>query len=176
MSVTMDAIRDELRSLKRTGEKAFAQLADADFDRELVPGVNTVAVLVQHIAGNMRSRWTDFLTSDGEKAWRDRDGEFEPSGRSRAELMDAWDDGWRTLFAAIDPLTDDDLGRTVTIIDEPHTAVRAILRQLEHYSVHVGQIVFIARSVRGDAWRTLSIPKGQSAAYVAAARTKARAA
>lgn len=175
MTTTMDAIRNELGSLKRTGEKVFAELADADFDRALAPGVNTIAVLVQHLAGNMRSRWTDFLTSDGEKPWRDRDGEFEPSGRSRAALMEDWDEGWRTLFAAIDPLTDDDLGRVVTIADEPHTVVRAILKQLAHYAVHIGQIIVIARAVRGEAWRTLSIPKGQSAAYVAAARAKARA-
>ncbi len=176
MSVTMDALRKEFRSLKRAGEKVFAQLADEDFEREVAPGVNTIAVLIQHLAGNMLSRWTDFLTTDGEKPWRDRDGEFEAAGRSRAELLARWDEGWRALFGALDPLVDADLARTVTVLDQPHTVALAILKQFEHYSVHVGQIIFIGRCVKGEAWQTLSVPKGQSAAYVEAARARARAA
>ncbi len=159
MRVTIDAALSELRSLKRVAEKAFAQLADEDFDRALAPEANSIAILIQHLAGNMISRWTDFLTTDGEKPTRQRDAEFEPAGLSRAVLLARWEAGWATVFAAIEPLGDDDLARTVHVGGEPLTVARAIVRQLEHYSLHVGQIIYIARCLRGDDWNTLSIPK-----------------
>ena len=149
------------RMYKDLGEKAMAQLADdAEFFRTLDPESNSVAVIVRHVSGNMRSRWTDFLTTDGEKPDRRRDEEFEMrEGLGRADVLRWWEEGWSVLFAALDALGEDDLGRTVTIRGEPHTVVQAIQRQVAHYASHVGQIVFLAKHLRGAAWRTLSIPR-----------------
>ena len=160
MTIVIEGALKELRSLKRVGEKAFAQLEhDDDFHRELAPDANSIAILIQHLAGNMISRWTDFLTSDGEKLTRDRDAEFASSRLSRAALLGRWDEGWAAVFAAIEPLTDEDLGRIVYIRGEAHTVARAIVRQVQHYAIHIGQILYIAKCLKGDAWRTLSIPR-----------------
>jgi hypothetical protein len=131
----------------------------------LAPESNSVSVIVRHMAGNMHSRWTDFLTSDGEKPTRHRDNEFADAAITRAEVMQTWEDGWRVCLDAITSLQPADLSRTITIRGEPHSVVEAINRQLTHYSYHVGQIVFIAKALRGDAWRTLSIAKNKSVAY-----------
>ncbi len=141
----------------------MAQVSDDGFFATLDPDANSIAVLVKHIAGNLRSRWTDFLTSDGEKPDRRRDSEFEiePSD-SRAALLERWEAGWRALFAAIEPLEPDDLLRTVTIRGEPHSVLQAISRQLTHYGEHVGQIVLLAKHEAGKGWRTLSIERGKS--------------
>lgn len=136
-----------------------------------VPGAadNSLAVIVKHVGGNALSRWVDFLTSDGEKPGRNRDGEFELGpADTRAALMDQWTRGWAACFAALDPLTDADLGRTVTIRGEPLTVLQAVMRQVAHYAYHAGQIVYVARHQVGSGWKSLSIPKGQSAAFNAA--------
>ena len=154
---------NDLRRLKSLGDKAMAQLSDAEFFSVIDPESNSIAVIVKHVAGNMRSRWTDFLTRDGEKPDRQRDGEFEIGpGTARADVMRWWEEGWRLTFGAIEPLGPGDLPRTVLIRLEPHTVVEAISRQLAHYGEHVGQIVFLAKHLRSSEWRTLSIPRGKS--------------
>lgn len=157
-----DAIA-ELRKYKKFADRAVAQVIDEDFFRQLDPESNSIGLIVKHVSGNLRSRWTDFLTTDGEKPDRNRDAEFEKADSDTRESVHArWEDGWRTLFAALEPLTDADLERTVMIRGEPHTVVQAINRQLTHYASHVGQIVFLAKHFAGDRWKTLSIPRGKS--------------
>jgi uncharacterized damage-inducible protein DinB len=153
----------QFRKYKKLGEGALAQVSDEDFFRTIDPESNSVALVVKHMAGNLRSRWTDFLTADGEKADRHRDEEFEArSTDTRQSLMAAWEAGWTTLFDALAPLRDGDLLREVRIRREPHTVVQAVNRQMTHYAYHVGQIVFLARHFAGARWRSLSIPKGKS--------------
>ena len=150
----------EFRRYKQLGEGAMEQATDDDLFVALDEEANSIAVIVKHLAGNLRSRWTDFLTTDGEKPDRDRDAEFvmEP-GATRATVLAWWEDGWRRLFAALESLGPDDLLRTVAIRGEPHSVVRAIERALAHAAYHVGQIVLLAKHRRGAAWRSLSIPK-----------------
>jgi hypothetical protein len=158
--------RLEFRKYKRQADRAMEQIDDAAFFRRLDPESNSVARIVKHVSGNQRSRWTDFLTTDGEKPDRDRDAEFEDDpDASRAALLASWEDGWTRLFATLDVLTPADLSRTVTIRGEPHTVLQAIDRQLTHYASHVGQIVFLAKHLAGTTWRSLSIPRGRSASY-----------
>jgi len=159
----LEEARRQLRGHKRMGEGAMAQLRDEDFFVTLDPEANSVAILVKHLAGNMRSRFTDFLTSDGEKPDRFRDQEFElTSATTRAEVMKWWENGWTCVFAAIDPLQPEDVMRTVTIRGEPHTVLQAVNRQIAHYAQHIGQIVFLAKHLRSSEWKTLSIPRGKS--------------
>ncbi len=151
------------RNYKRLGERAIAQLSDEELFRALDPEMNSVALNVKHMAGNMRSRWTDFLTSDGEKPDRDRDSEFViDEGTTREDVLRWWEEGWRAVFAAVEPLRPEDALREVTIRGEPHTVLMAINRQLAHYAYHVGQIVFLAKHFKSAAWQSLSIPRGQS--------------
>jgi len=153
----------QFRKYKKLGEGALAQVADGDFFCVIDPESNSIALIVKHLAGNMRSRWTDFLTADGEKADRRRDEEFEArSTDSRQSLMAAWETGWAAVFDALAALTGDDLLRPVRIRREPHTVVQAVHRQMTHYAYHVGQIVFLARHFAGPRWTSLSIPKGRS--------------
>jgi hypothetical protein len=161
-SPILDAVRDEFQKIKKLGDKAIAQLSDADLHVKIDDEANSVAIIVRHMAGNMRSRWTDFLTSDGEKPDRHRDREFEDRALSRDELLTEWEEGWRCLFTAIDPLTDADLQRTVVIRGEPHSVYKAISRQVAHYAGHVYQILFLGKHLKGDSWITLSVPRGQS--------------
>ena len=126
---------------------------------------NSIAIIVNHMTSNMRSRWTDFLTTDGEKPGRNRDLEFSQAPASRQALMDLWNQGWDCVFGALEPLTDADLARAITIRGEPHSVLQAINRQMAHYSYHCGQIVFLAKQLRGKEWKTLSIPRGQSTAF-----------
>ena len=150
----------QLRKLKAQSDKAMAQVDDAQFFALLDPNANSIALIVKHVAGNMRSRWTDFLTTDGEKPDRNRDTEFErEAGDTREAITARWNAGWDLLFTTITSLGPGDLGRTVTIRGEPHTVVQAINRQLSHYSAHVGQIVLLAKHFAGPGWKTLSIPK-----------------
>jgi Protein of unknown function (DUF1572) len=159
----LEEARRQLRGHKRMGEGAMSQLRDDDFFVTLDPEANSVAILVKHLAGNMRSRFTDFLTSDGEKPDRFRDREFEITpATSRAEVMTWWESGWDCVFEAIDPLTPQDVMRTVTIRGEPHTVLQAINRQIAHYAQHIGQIVFLAKHLRSSDWKTLSVPRGKS--------------
>ncbi len=161
-SPVLEAARDELQKIKRLADKAIAQLSDEDLHATIGPESNSVAILMRHMAGNMRSRWTDFLTSDGEKPDRQRDQEFEDPGQPRDALLAEWEDGWQRLFNALAPLTDADLQRTVTIRREPHTIYKAISRQVAHYAGHTYQILFLGKHLKGTAWKTLSIPRGQS--------------
>ena len=157
-----DALRS-FRSYKRLAEEAMAQASDEDLFRFIDPEANSIAMLVKHMTGNMRSRWTDFLTSDGEKPNRHRDQEFIIApGATRAEVMQRWDEGWQCLFAAITSLTSEDLLRTVSIAGREHTVLQAINRQLLHYAGHINQIILLAKHFRGLEWKTLSIPKGKS--------------
>lgn len=159
----LDEIRRQLRGYKRLSEGALAQLKDEDFFVALDPESNSIAILIKHISGNMRSRFTDFLTTDGEKPDRHRDGEFELSDKTtRADLMNSWEEGWRVVFGVLDSLTPEDVMRTVQIRQEPHTVVQALNRALAHYATHLGQIVFLAKHFRSREWQTLSVPRGKS--------------
>ncbi len=155
----------ELERLKRQGEKAIGQVTeDAALERRLDPESNSIGILVRHLAGNMRSRWTDFLTTDGEKPDRNRDSEFDLEvAMSRADLLARWEAGWGCVFTALRPLEGADLGRTVRIRGEELTVLDAINRQVAHYAAHVGQILFLAKHLVGTSWRSQSIPRGQSA-------------
>lgn len=159
-----DAIRS-FRSYKRLAERALEQVNDDEFFLQIDEESNSLALIVKHIAGNQRSRWRDFLTSDGEKPDRHRDTEFELIEDTRESLMAFWEAGWRTLFEALEGLTPEDLERTVTIRGEPHTVVEAINRQLTHYPYHIGQIVFLAKHLRASEWKTLSVPRNRSAEF-----------
>jgi hypothetical protein len=159
----LDEAHRQMRGHKRMGEGAMSQLKDEDFFVMLDPESNSVAILVKHLAGNMRSRFTDFLTTDGEKPDRFRDREFELTlTTTRADVMRWWEEGWSCVFAAIDALKPEDVMRTVTIRAEPHTVLQAINRQIAHYAQHVGQIVFLAKHLRSSDWKTLTIPRGKS--------------
>src|SRR5207245_2074819 len=178
-SYVKDSI-DLFRYYKKLAERAMAQCADEGLFATLDAESNSIAIIVKHMAGNMRSRWMDFLTSDGEKPDRNRDTEFEQPPRTRAELLEVWERGWKYLFDALTPLTDADLTRSVPIRTEPHSVMQAINRQVAHYSHHIGQIVFLAKhlttKVTGK-WDSLSVPRGQSkqfAADVAAGRKSQR--
>jgi hypothetical protein len=156
----------EFKRLKSLADGAMSQLSDEQFFAVPSSGDNSVAVIVKHVGGNLVSRWTDFLTSDGEKPGRDRDTEFQiGADDTREQLIQSWSHGWTTLFAALEPLRDSDMARIVTIRGEPLTALQAANRQLTHYAYHVGQIVYVAKHHCGGAWRTLSIPLGRSSEF-----------
>jgi uncharacterized protein (TIGR01244 family) len=160
--------RDAVQSFgnyKRMAERAIEQVNDEEFFALIDPEANSIALIVKHIAGNLRSRWTDFLTSDGEKPDRNRDTEFELIGDGRESLMQFWEAGWQTLFDNVGPLTTDDFSRTITIRGEPHTICEAINRQMTHYAYHVGQIVLLAKHFRSSGWKTLSVAKNRSAEF-----------
>lgn len=150
---------------KRLAEGAMAQVSDEQLCSTLDSEMNSIAVIVKHMAGNMRSRWTDFLTTDGEKPSRNRDGEFEEPPATRTELKALWDDGWRCLFTALEGLTDADLVRTITIRSEAHSVMQAINRQVAHYPYHCGQIIFLAKHLQSSNWKSLSVPRKQSAEF-----------
>lgn len=154
-----------LRQYKKLAEGAIAQVADTQLTEVLDPETNSIALIVKHMAGNMRSRWTDFLTTDGEKPDRNRDSEFLQPPATREELMQTWEDGWARVFNALTPLTDADLGHKVTIRGEPHSVMQAINRQLAHYASHCGQIVFLAKHLQHEHWKTLSVPRNKSAEF-----------
>ena len=159
----LDEIKRQMRGHKRMAESAMAQLEDKDLFITIDSESNSIAVLARHIAGNARSRFTDFLTTDGEKPDRFRDREFELTGETtRADVLRWWEEGWAIVFATLDSLTREDLNRTVTIRQEPHTVVQALNRALAHYAQHIGQMVFLAKHLRSAQWKTLSIPRGKS--------------
>lgn len=147
---------------KRLAERAMEQVSDADLTVAIGGEANSIAITVRHLAGNMRSRWTDFLTTDGEKPDRNRDSEFEAPPATRTELREVWERGWACLFAALESLSEEDLARRVTIRGEEHSAMQAINRQVAHYAYHCGQIVLLARHFAKGEWMSLSVPKGQS--------------
>jgi hypothetical protein len=159
----LDESLAQLRQLKAQAEKAVAQIDDQQFFALIDPDANSIALIMKHMAGNMRSRWTNFLTTDGEKPDRNRDREFEREpGETRRGILDRWEDGWRCTLDAVSSLRPEDLGRTITIRTHPHTVVQAIDRQLTHYAGHVGQIVLLAKHFAGPKWQTLSMPKKRS--------------
>ena len=154
-----------LRYYKKLAERAIEQVSDeqlfASFDEEM----NSIAIIVKHMAGNMRSRFSDFLNSDGEKPNRDRDSEFIAPPGTRGDLMNLWNEGWERVFEAIEPLSDTDLQREVSIRGEPHSVMQAINRQMAHYAYHCGQIVFLAKQLKGSGWQSLSVPRNKSAEF-----------
>ena len=159
----LDEAHRQMRGHKRLAEGAMAQLKDEELFVTLDPESNSIAVIVKHMAGNMRSRFTDFLTTDGEKPDRYRDQEFElGAATTRADLTKWWEEGWARVFTALEALTPEDVMRTVTVRHEPHTVLQAINRQVAHYAYHVGQIVFLAKHFRSGEWKTLSVPRGKS--------------
>ena len=161
----VDAIRT-FRDYKQLAERAFGQINDEDFFRPLDPESNSIAVNIKHMAGNMLSRWTDFLTTDGEKPERDRDMEFEMlPGTTKADMIAYWEQGWICVFDAVEPLGPDDLMRTIRIRGQDHTVIQAINRQLAHYAYHVGQIVFLAKHFKSSEWQSLSVPRNKSAEF-----------
>jgi hypothetical protein len=160
-----DALQS-FRSYKKLAERALEQVSDEDFFRQIDPESNSVAIIVKHVAGNLHSRWRDFLTTDGEKPDRFRDGEFVTvDNDTRVSLMQFWETGWRILFEAIEPIQPEDFDKTVNIRGEPHTIVEAINRQLTHYPMHIGQIILLAKHFRSAEWKTLSVPRNRSAEF-----------
>ena len=156
---------DLLRYYKKLGERAIAQAPDEALAAALDAESNSIAIIVKHLAGNMQSRWKDFLTSDGEKPGRNRDSEFEAPPQTRAEILALWEASWKIVFDALAPLTDDDLSRTIRIRGERHSVMQAIHRQVAHYAYHIGQIVYIAKHCSAGEWKSLTIPRGKSADY-----------
>jgi hypothetical protein len=154
-----------LRQYKKLAENAIAQVSDDQLSAALDPEMNSIALLVKHLSGNMRSRWTNFLTTDGEKPDRNRDSEFVEPPATRQELMTVWENGWARVFDALTPLTDADLSRTVTIRGEPHSVMQAINRQLAHYASHCGQIIFLAKHLQHEHWKSLSVARNKSADF-----------
>jgi hypothetical protein len=168
--LTTSYLKDSLslfRYYKKLGEGAIAQCPDKALFATLDPESNSIAIIVKHLAGNMRSRWSNFLTTDGEKPDRNRDGEFEDAPKTRAELLAMWDAGWKIFLDTLESLRDTDMNTTVAIRAEPHSVVQAINRQLAHYPMHIGQIVLLARHYAGDNWKTLSVPRKASAQFTA---------
>lgn len=164
-TIFLEAVISAFRANKGYADKAVAQLPDDKLHIALDANTNCIAVIMKHVAGNLISRWTDFLTTDGEKPWRNRDDEFVDTFTSRAELENYWNSGWQRLFDTLESLTADDLRRTVVVRGEAHSVPLAIERSLAHCGYHVGQIMLIARILAGDNWTTITIPRGQSAAF-----------
>ena len=158
-------IYKQFQYYQQLGERAFDQLEAPDFFWQYNEASNSIAIIVKHLWGNMRSRWTNFLTEDGEKTWRDRDGEFEGDIRTVEELRTKYQEGWQCVFDALDQINEENVGQLVYIRNIGHTIPEAINRQLAHYAYHIGQIVYIARMIKGEDWKSLSVPKGQSKAY-----------
>ena len=154
------------RGLKSNAEKAIEQVSDAEMHWSYNEESNSIAIIVKHMAGNMISRWTDFLTTDGEKPDRNRDGEFEDDFQSRQQIMDYWNKGWKIFLDTLNSLREEDLLKRVFIRKEPHTVIRALQRQLAHYAYHCGQIVYVAKQIKGKDFKTLSIARGESSKFV----------
>ena len=168
LKFTTSYLEDSLelfRYYKKLADRAMEQVGEQDLFAALDDEANSIAIIVKHMAGNMRSRWTEFLTTDGEKPSRDRDSEFVDPPTTRAELMTLWENGWACLFAALEPLTDADLERKIAIRGEAHSVMQAINRQVAHYSCHVGQIVLLAKHYAGEQWQSLTVPKNKSVEF-----------
>jgi Protein of unknown function (DUF1572) len=161
----LESAKKQFAYYKMLGEKTFAQIPDDKLFWQFNQESNSIATIVKHLSGNMLSRWTNFLTTDGEKEWRNRDAEFDNDILTRQELLDKWNSGWDCLFSALNVLTPDDLQKEIYIRNMGHTVAEAINRQLAHYPYHIGQIVFIGKIICGNTWVSLSIPKGDSKVY-----------
>lgn len=155
----------EFRDYKALGDKTFAQLNEKDFHFQPNEECISIAIIIQHLRGNMLSRWTNFLSEDGEKQWRQRDDEFEIHSFNREQLLKLWEEGWQLVLNTIESLKEEDLAKTIFIRSKPHSVVAAINRQLTHYASHVGQIILLGKIIKGKNWQTLSIPRGQSPAF-----------
>ncbi len=164
-TIFLTSARHQFNYYKQLGEKAMAQVDDAQLLKRTDDQANSIAIIVQHLHGNMRSRWTDFLTTDGEKEWRERDLEFEDVISDRATLMGRWESGWQCVFDALDTISPTNFDTTVYIRAQAHTITDAVNRQLCHYAYHVGQMVFFARMLKGPTWQSLSIPRGNSGTF-----------
>lgn len=165
MASYLSSALKQFQYYKGLADKVIMQLSFNELTKELSPGSNSISILIKHLSGNMLSRWTNFLTEDGEKEWRDRDDEFVDNFSSNEALLEYWEKGWSCLFEAINNLEDKDLERQIYIRNEGHSVTEAINRQLMHYAYHIGQIVFIAKLLKGEDWQSLSIPKGKSMHY-----------
>ncbi|WP_250434558.1 DUF1572 family protein [Hanstruepera flava] len=161
----LKSITKQFEYYKSVGEKTFDQLNEKDFFWQYNEASNSIAIIVNHLWGNMKSRWTDFLTSDGEKEWRNRDMEFEPVIKTKAELVEKWNDGWTCLFDALDTINTENFATKVYIRNQEHSIIEAINRQLAHYAYHIGQIVYIGRMIKDQEWNSLTIPKGKSTEF-----------
>ncbi len=161
----LESVIKQFQYYKSLGDKTFEQLSEDQTFYTLNNETNSIAIIVKHIAGNMLSRWTNFLLEDGEKEWRNRDQEFENSFITKKQIIDYWEQGWNCLFDAINPLTTDNLDKIIYIRNQGHTVTEAINRQLCHYSYHTGQIVFLGKMLTNEKWQSLSIPKGNSKQY-----------
>lgn len=161
----LESITKQFEYYKMLGDKTFTQIPDDKLFWKFNDESNTIAIIVNHLSGNMLSRWTDFLTTDGEKEWRNRDAEFENDIKTKEELIKKWNQGWECLFNTLNSLKEDDLSRTIYIRNQGHSVTEAINRQLAHYPYHIGQIVFIGKMICNDKWSSLSIPKGNSNTY-----------
>ncbi|HOZ88487.1 MAG TPA: DUF1572 family protein [Bacteroidia bacterium] len=161
----LESVKKQFEYYKLLGEKTFGQLSEEQLFFKYNDESNSIATIVKHLRGNMMSRWTDFLTSDGEKEWRQRDGEFENDLKTKSEVIKIWNEGWNCLFSAIGPLTAADLSKTVYIRNQGHTVEEAIIRQLAHYPYHVGQIVYVGKMIVDEKWNSLSIPRNKSSDY-----------
>jgi hypothetical protein len=160
-----------LRYYKKLAESAIAQATDSQLYQLLDEDANSIAIIMQHMAGNMKSRWTNFLSEDGEKPWRNRDREFKQPPATREALLQMWEDGWRCLFQALESLTDADMSRSVPIRGEAHSVMQAINRQVAHYPYHCGQIILLAKHFQHDQWTSLTVPKGKSEEFTTKVRT-----
>ena len=165
MNNYLDSTKKLFAYYKKLGDDAMAQIDDEKLFFQVNEDANSIAIIVQHLAGNMLSRWTDFLTTDGEKEWRNRDAEFEKNITNKQDLLAYWNSGWQCLFNSLEPLTSSDLDKIIYIRNEGHTVLEAINRQLAHYPYHVGQLVFLAKLLAADKWKSLSIPKNKSQEY-----------
>jgi hypothetical protein len=168
LQFTTSYIEDSLaifRQYKKVAELAMEQVTDEQLTATIDAESNSIAIIVKHMSGNMRSRFTDFLTTDGEKPDRDRDSEFTDPPATRKALLEAWEDGWGRVFQALEPLSEKDLGRTITIRGEAHSVMQAVNRQVAHYGLHIGQIVMLAKHFACDRWKSLSVPKARSAEF-----------
>ncbi|MEW7290718.1 DUF1572 family protein [Aquimarina sp. 2304DJ70-9] len=161
----LEGIQKQFRYYKSLGEKTMNQLSDEHLFWQYNQDSNSIAMITKHLWGNMKSRWTDFLTTDGEKEWRERDAEFENDIKTKDELMSKWNDGWQCLFEALGSVNETNINQPVYIRNIEHSITEAINRQLAHYSYHIGQIVFIGKMIKSEQWQSLSIPKGESASY-----------
>lgn len=161
----LDSINKQFEYYKSVGEKTFEQLENNDFFWQYNTDSNSIAIIVNHLSGNMKSRWTDFLTSDGEKDWRNRDLEFELVIRTKEELLSRWNEGWSCLFDALNTINKDNFGTEIFIRNQAHSIIEAINRQFAHYSYHIGQIVYIGKLIKSDKWKSMTIPKGKSSDF-----------
>jgi len=161
----LNSVKKQFEYYKILGEKTFEQLTEAELFWQYNEESNSIAIIVNHLWGNMKSRWIDFLTSDGEKEWRDRDLEFEPIIRSELEMLEKWNEGWTCLFEALNTINKDNFNLEILIRNQNHTITEAVNRQMMHYAYHIGQIVYIGRMIKGENWHSLSIPKGESKTF-----------